>query len=207
MVAAGGACNGTLNNCTLTGNTDSAYGGGAYICTLNNCLLTGNSVPDEVWTIYSDSRGGGACICTLNNCILTGNSAGAGGGSYGGTLNNCMLVGNYAFKFQCGEETCDGTGGGSCGDTLNNCIIYYNNSDQGCQNVCGTVNYCCTPNPGGGIGNITFEPRFVDLAGGNLRLQSNSPCINAGNNSYAIGSTDLDGNPRVKGGLVDFGAY
>jgi len=40
-----------------------------------------------------------------------------------------------------------------------------------------------------------------------LRLQSNSPCINVGNNAYVVGSTDLDGRPRIVGGMVDMGAY
>jgi hypothetical protein len=40
-----------------------------------------------------------------------------------------------------------------------------------------------------------------------LRLQAGSPCINAGNNASASGAIDLDGNPRISGGIVDMGAY
>ena len=164
--------------------------------------------------LSTTSTGGGAYGCTLNNCTLTGNSAHHGGGSYGGTLNNCILVGNSAYYIISGESPDEGVGGGSFGDTLNNCIVYYNSASTGPfsnvpigPNFWGSsLNYCCTPDPGG-VGNITCEPRFVDLANGNLRLQSNSPCINAGNNTYVIGSTDLDGNPRIFGGTVDMGAY
>jgi len=70
------------------------------------------------------------------------------------------------------------------------------------------LNYCCTtPLPSGGSGNFTNAPLFVDLAGGNLRLQANSPCINAGLNAYTPAGLDLDGNPRIVGGTVDVGAY
>jgi hypothetical protein len=47
----------------------------------------------------------------------------------------------------------------------------------------------------------------VDRDSGNLRLLPDSPCINAGNNDLVVGSTDLDGNPRIFNGTVDMGAY
>jgi hypothetical protein len=57
-------------------------------------------------------------------------------------------------------------------------------------------------------GNITNAPLFVDPNGwADLRLQSNSPCVNSGNNSYVTTTDDLDGNPRIVGGTVDMGAY
>jgi hypothetical protein len=116
----------------------------------------------------------------LNNCILTGNSAVFGGGSYRGFVNP------------------------SSSNFLNNCIVYYNSASDGAnyyQGQSDVLNYCCTPpQPTNGIVNITNAPLFVDYAGGNLRLQSASPCINSGRNIYASELTDLDGNSHIVGG-------
>ena len=59
----------------------------------------------------------------------------------------------------------------------------------------------------GGINTVTNDPRFVDLLNGDFHLRSDSPCINAGQNSYVTNSTDFDGHPRRAGGTVDIGAY
>jgi hypothetical protein len=56
-------------------------------------------------------------------------------------------------------------------------------------------------------GNITNDPMFMNLSGGDFHLQANSPCINSGRNSLVTSTTDLDGNPRIAGGTVDIGAY
>jgi hypothetical protein len=188
----GGSYLGTLNNCTLAGNVASISGGGAYGTgsTLNNCLLAGNSVSGS-------GTGGGAYQANLNNCTLTGNSAGRSGGASGGALNNCTIVSNSARM---------GTGG-TGSPSVTNCIIYYNTAPNS-PNTGSPLSFCCTtPLPTEGTGNITNEPLFVDRRNGNLRLQSNSPCINVGVNASAAGPTDLDGRPRVVGGTVDIGAY
>jgi len=185
----GAAYSATLNNCALLSNSCSYSGGGANSCTLNNCVLTGNSAGD----------GGAASQSTLNNCALTGNSAADGGGAYSCTVNNCTLTSNSATS----------SGGGASGGTLNNCIVYFNNAAQGANyDSHSALNYSCsTPQPTYGFGNITNAPLFVDAAGANLRLQPNSPCINAGVNTLAPAGPDLDGNPRIVGGTVDIGAY
>jgi parallel beta-helix repeat protein len=190
--------NAVVSNCVLSGNSAYGNGGGAYGGTLNGCTLAGNSA----------SLGGGVAgdyslPCTLNNCVITGNSASYhGGGAYSGTLNNCTLTGNSAH----------GNGGGALGSMLNNCVAYFNTAAEGAnywgEDLYLSLSYCCTtPMPTNGIGNITNAPLFVDYAGGNLRLQTNSPCINAGLNAYAPGPTDLDGLPRIVSGTVDIGAY
>jgi hypothetical protein len=215
----GGASEGTLNNCVLSGNSATDSGGGATDSTLNHCTLVGNwadigggaygtMFPSRLnnCTLTGNSAiwgGGGARNCKMTNCSLSGNSASYGGGADNSTLNNCTLTGNSATD----------SGGGASGGTLNHCIVYFNTAPDGANysGDYGNLNYCCTgPDPGGGWGgdgNITNAPLFVDYAGGNLRLQSNSPCINAGTNYYAPGSTDLDGRPRIVSSTVDIGAY
>jgi len=103
------------------------------------------------------------------------------------------------------------SGAGVATSTLNGCIVFYNFAGlvfNGGNYDSSTLNYCCTtPSPASGAGNLTNEPAFLDLANGNFHLQSNSPCINAGDNSAVTATTDLEGNSRVAGGTVDIGAY
>jgi hypothetical protein len=208
----GGADGSTLNNCILTGNSGVWGPGGAFGGVLNNCILIGNSA----------NNAGGATFATLNNCTLAGNQAqNGGGGAYGSTLNNCLLTNNTAFYSggggaeNCTLNNCTLTGntsstnygyaGGAYASTLNNCIVYFNSAPDYSES---TLNYCCTtPLPANGVGNITNAPLFVSPPNGDFRLQADSPCINAGNNTFATGSRDLDGNPRIVGAMVDIGAY
>ena len=154
---------------------------------VSNCTLIGNSASDA---------GGGAYSGSLRNCTLTDNSSFLGGGAHSSSLNNCTLSGNSATYF----------GGGASYCTLNSCIVYYNSAPKGPNYDASKLNFSCTtPLPSGGRGNFTNAPLFGDTNGwSNLRLQSNSPCINAGNSAYAPSVTDLDGNPRISGGTLDY---
>jgi hypothetical protein len=188
----GGVWGGTLGRCTLSGNSAGSGGGAAYALVENSIVMNNTSVA---------SGGGGVFQCALNNCLLTGNSANtnAGGGAFGGMLSNCTLSENQA-----------NSGGGAHSAQLNNCIIYLNNAPSGENTTNCTLNYCCTlPLPDTGTGNIDLDPVFVDVVGGNFRLQYTSPCINAGSNALVVDpqDLDLDRNPRISGGRVDMGAY
>ena len=190
----GGATSSTLSQSALMGNS-SGSGAGAENCVVNGCALIGNS---------SSYQAGGAENSTLTNCILMGNSAGgAGGGAYVCTLINCTIISNSAAYAPGGAES----------GILDNCIVYHNAvisaGQTSLNNVTNaTLNNCCiSPLPASGANNITLDPAFVSILTGNLRLQTNSPCINAGNNAYIAADKDLDGRPRIVGGAVDMGAY
>jgi len=64
-----------------------------------------------------------------------------------------------------------------------------------------------TPEPG--IGEISWDPLFIDKKAGDYHLLAGSPCINAGDPNYIAepNETDLDGRPRVIAGRIDMGAY
>lgn len=186
----------------ISGNTAASEGGGIYGQTATDCVILGN---------VGLGGGGGVSLGILNNCVIAGNvgspSGFGGGGVTAGTVTGCVIVSNY----------CNCPSGVDVG-TVNNSIVRYNfcsNAPSVEQNYAiysfSHMNYCCTwPLPSGSAflsGNITNEPGFVDLAGGDYRLQSNSACINSGGNAYITTADDFNGNPRISGGTVDIGPY
>jgi len=187
----GGAYGGVLGHCTILGNV-AANGGGVFSATLNRCSLSNNC---------AGADGGGASGSSLANCLLVGNSATYGGGAYNGSVFSSTVVGNVATN----------AGGGiyfSSSGSPANSIVYYNVAPAGANYSGGNAfNNCCTiPLPPSGSGNITNAPAFINQAAGNYRLQTNSPCVDAGSGGLP-GTIDLDGCPRVVGSKIDIGAY
>jgi hypothetical protein len=199
----GGIDHCTSSNCTLIANSASMSGGAASSSTLINSIIVSNQANAIV---VNQGYGGGAVSCTLKNCLVAGNqaigiggvSSSRGGGAYQSTLVDCTVTAN----------TANSAGGGTYSSGLNNCIVYYNTAPTGSNySSAPSLSYCCTQPFAAGTGNLTNAPLFVNLAVGDYHLQSNSPCINSGNNTFAATTSDLDGNPRISGGTVDIGAY
>jgi len=181
------------------------YGAGVYCqsssAVVSNCVIAGLDC------CYTADRGAGAFGGTLINCLLVDNKAAyAGGAAYGSKLINCVAVGSSAGSF----------GGAAFRSWLQNCTItssYGGNFDDSAVAESFLRNsIVCFNRYGGSVdyysvvdhSYLGIDPLFI---GASLRLQSNSPCINAGNNVVVTWSTDLDGNPRIIGGTVDQGAY
>ena len=206
----GGLASSVANNCLISSNRASGYGGGAYSNVLIDCIFTNNFA----------EFGGAAAYATLIKCAIIGNRAqNYGGGTYLATADNCLLTGNSASMLGCATDggilrSCTVVSnltpvGGMVpavyGSAVTNCIVY----DNAGGNITGSksIAYTCSSPLFIGSGNFTNAPLFVNEAGGDFHLQSNSPCINSGNNVYVSVTNDFDGNPRVAGGTVDMGAY
>ena len=195
----GGAADSSLYGCLVISNLGYQFGGGAIYSKLSGCVVVSNSTVTNYDTGLG--RGGGIYGSTAENCLVAGNFASeSGGGAYVGYLRNCTVVDNVSGLL----------GGGLQSSIASNSIIYYNVGQSGLPSNFGSPgscrNCCVTPMQLGSA-NITNEPLFVNHGGGDYHLQSNSPCVNSGNNAYVTFATDLDGNPRISGDTVDIGAY
>ena len=195
---------GVISNCVVTTCVASHFGGGLDLFGGDawNCVVFGNTSYD----------GGGLKVENTSkayNCLIRGNNATHyGGGVYfwqSGLLANCTVAGNTATT---------NAGGVYCyqGGTNLNTIIYSNTVagvvTNWVTNAGGVFVSSCTIPAASGTGNLTNNPLFVNLTAGDCRLQSGSPCVNAGaNQTWMSGAVDLDGHTRILAGRVDMGAY
>jgi len=203
----------------LVGDTTKERSGGGIWCESNNGLLIMNAFVSNSIIAYNRASqdGGGGFSGQYRNCVIMTNVARFGAGISRGGIRNCLVVGNTAFdsggglyNSSAGSGNWGNTivgnsassGGGVLGVTMINSVIYFN---SGGNHLSSTLSDCCTtPMP---IYGFTNAPLFADPANSDFRLQSNSPCINAGYNSAVSGEVDLAGNPRLVGGGPDIGAH
>jgi len=179
-----------LNRCKITGN-EARNGAGIHAAdgqlTLSNCLITGNTATAYGGGIYHEDG-----VLTLTFTTATGNTAGMEG----------------ADAFLTEKIISEG------GIQLRNAIVWpdMHINDTLYENTV-LISYSCIPEgpfslSDDSTGNVTFGPSFVNAAGGDYHLKSDSLCRNSGDGSSGVDpvTLDLDGSPR-KRCTVDMGAY
>ncbi len=208
-------CNGgspTIKNCIIAGNTavNGTASGGGFYCnggspTIKNCIIAGNTANN------------GAAICSINagnpivnNCTITANASteSAGGihcyNTSNAALKNNILWGNTA---PLAPEVNVSSQGTPTSIKISYCDIQNPENSVVCDGN-STIEW--------GLGNIDSDPCFTEMGSinnqiyvaGNYHLLEESACINAGDpdSNVAPGETDIDGNRRILGGIIDIGA-
>ncbi len=191
-----------LTDCSFTGNRTGKFGGGFHLkntrarvrrCTFRNntawtgsaalsqqstvhfhsCLITGNLIPNNSPAgIHGGGTVGfiGGSDNRLTSCTLANNQA----GSYHGAINlfKCDLLVTHTIIF-----------GSSSGSAIRSsssqglvslaCSNLFANKDRNfIQRLQGLE---------GKNGNLSLDPLFMDMGGGDFRLQPESPCSAAAN--------------------------
>lgn len=211
----GGVCqwtNAWITGCRIYNNTAT-----------NGAGVSSRSFVESSWISHNSGKGckgagmmlypGGSAI----NCVIDFNTAnsGRGGGIYfngGGYCGYCTIANNQAT----GILFPAGSGGGVClatNGSISYSIIYGNLATNGSNHYetasSWYLNTCTLPAIG--TDAIGADPRFVNGAGGNFRLQRESPCVDG---STGVGMIeDVSGVPRPMDGnfdgvvKIDVGAY
>lgn len=191
----GGVCGGCVIGCVI--RQCFAYGGGgASNAKLHRCMVVENTSNDDA---------GGCHMCIVYDSLICRNKAlneyggGAGSAATASVLYNCTLTQNVAY-----ENDCDEVGAIDYYMSAYNCIVWANVTDKGRT---ANITSAWGEYYGDNVNNYELDPHFVDAANGDYRLSANSPCVDAGDNSYVTSETDLDGKARIVNGKVDIGCY
>lgn len=200
-----------LNNTDGPGITFSILGSSSKVTIVNN-IIAGNSA-------YSSSRAGGVntglvsngAILTLTNNTISGNHGpGDGGGLKISAAENDGHI--YINSNIIWGNTANGEGND-----------IYINDDYELDNYHTPIHMFANDFDQSEHGFYIENPVFVLLldssnidnkdpffvsGGSDYHLNAGSPCINTGNNlAPEITLTDLEGEARIKAGIVDMGAY
>ena len=189
--------------------SDGKSGTGALI---DSCIVSNNVT--GCGTSHNNGASGGVLLggnAILRNSLVVSNRidnlSGTGyppvaGGvlllSATASIENCTICGNAVNGTLCESSGIRCTAAGS----VVNSIIWRNGGtpkggewmESNVSNTTATVTTCWMEDP-------SFEA-------GSYRLSASSPCIDAGTNQdWMDGATDLAGDPRIRNGFVDIGAF
>jgi len=180
-----------FRDCMFTDNNCVSTGGAVYATT----SYSGSTIFYDCIFMNNTAEYGGAVVCMGNGyfhgCVMSGNTADRGGAIYaaygGGSYFDCTIVDNHGTEgsaaylsyqadlyfnrtilaFNTGSQTVE------CGEPSADARLY-------CSDVFGNSGgdwVGCIADQAGNIGNISEDPRFCDLTGGDYTLRCTSPCL------------------------------
>jgi len=220
----------TFSGCLISGN--QAIGGGGMQnanspARVDGCIFLGN-----VATGGLQPSGGGmlnqSSAPLITNCLFDNNTAGVAGGGMHNSLSSTASVHNCTFVHNLAANGGGISNGNSSETSIASSILWANDDDSGGETAqlmsfsgSFSISHTCVqdlPTLYIGSGNISLDPLFQLQAGqdgqpgtpdDDLRLTSNSPCIDAGDpaSEAVVGNVDLDGNQRVFCVGIDMGAF
>lgn len=198
----------TITNNTLTANS-AGLGGGIYCDESSSPTITNNTITGNIASLNS---GGIYCEefsspAITNNTITTNSGEGISCRWYSSpTITNNTITGNSGGRISCDKRS---------SPTITNNIVAFNIFGIYCSDSNPTLRNNCvygnqSYNYSGiypGIGDFSANPMLAGWEYGNVHIQPQSPCVNAGwNEDPGLGLVDMDGQPRIQGGTVDIGA-
>ncbi len=210
----GNGMTGSIRRCEIAGNQSDIFGGGVFLQNVNSLDLSSSQISGNKSLIGGGIYNLGASP-TLANCSIQGNS---GSGMQSETnfiinsnpvLRNCIVWGNTASGGTLASMQL--RNGGNSKPDVAYCLIE-GASDSASFNDGnlvvwgnGNLNGTLASNDPDFIGPV--NPANAPVSSADLRVPSNSPVLNVGNNASGSTSLDLAGNARIQDGTIDLGAY
>jgi len=172
--------NKAIDNGAIKGYAGSA---GWYRAYANGSTLTTNFTNNT----YANNLDTGTHASALNRATIGLEKRGTG--VVNSQINNCIFWNNL----EVGNATAKAIN--RIADTFSPTTTFVNNSLD-------SDNFSTITNK---VNIVTANPQFVSTT--NFQLNSGSPAIDSGNNTYVIGTTDILGNARIHNTTIDMGAY
>lgn len=191
------------DNKILSNSAAGGQGGGFWIVNESDEIIVQNlfaknvaSSGSQIYSLIPQSQKGFALI---NNTIVSASNGGADAAVIADGFNTNVLIENNII-YAAGDNAallCNPIYKGGppiveFNDAFNQSVSY----GDSCSGFDGSN------------GNISGDPKLVNVTKGKYQLAAGSPAINAGSNSAPdLPAKDLAGHPRIVGGTIDMGAY
>ena len=195
----------TVNGVPIVRNA----GGGIHVSrcgsfTISNCTVIGNRAQSG-GGIYADGEFVNPCDLLVLQSVIASNTGGSGYHSNYATARfvNCTFNGSNSGYDVTGFWTF------RTNTTLINCILAGTIREVGTLTFRNTIINGKYYDSAGTAWDVATDNLFVNAVT-DLRLTASSPALNRGANTVSgvtMPTVDLDGNPRIVGGIIDLGAY